>query len=308
MKTNPDKQFKPTKQNVSKLLAAYGLQFSSYKLADSGIENCTILAQTAQGNYVLRVYQRGARSDADVQRELNFVTYLRAHSLPVAPPIANSAGDYLTHLVQNDHSWQAILMPHMPGEHATHYSDAFLTQIAVTQARMHNLAAKYKERTAFEDKLTELREGHFIKLIQNRETLDPQQQAFIARAESYVVPLDPALPRGLCHLDFDNGNILSRDDSITAILDFNDLALAPYIMCPAYSLWHIIMDRGLDVIKPYIQAYEQQRALIQHEKDNLIPMILFRHYVVGCLKLATGTMDDRALTQYLELEDKLLRF
>jgi Ser/Thr protein kinase RdoA (MazF antagonist) len=146
------------------------------------------------------------------QRELDFIGYLGANGIPSAPSFANRRGLLVTHLDQQGNVWQAVLMPYMLGSHADHYSNRLLINLATTQAKMHNLAASYpvSEDTQATE-LTELRENRFIQLIRDRKKLDPPLQDFIARAENYAVRLDGALPKGLCHLDFDNDNVLSQN-------------------------------------------------------------------------------------------------
>ena len=178
------KQFTPTQENVSSLLKMYNLRLADYKFADSGIENCTILIKASRGRYVLRIYRKHKKGDVAVQRELDFVRYLEANQIPIAYPIANLSGDYLSHLELNGYIWQAILMQHMPGKHADHYSNKLLANLANIQARMHNLAASYQTNNAQKEKLTELRETHFAKLIKNRKTLDVQHQSFIDKTKN----------------------------------------------------------------------------------------------------------------------------
>ncbi|HTE22248.1 MAG TPA: hypothetical protein VK674_04380 [Candidatus Limnocylindria bacterium] len=65
-------------------------------------------------------------------------------------------------------------------------------------------------------------------------------------------------------------------------------------------------ELGLEGVFPYIAAYEKLRTLTKHEKSFIRPIILFRHYVIGCKVMADGQMDELALNRYLELEKQLL--
>lgn len=305
MKLQQDAQFTPTQESIILLLSRYGLELTHYELADSGIENCTIIVRAMRDKYVLRVYRQHKKSDSDIQQELDFVTHLANNGVPVASPIHNLDGNHITHLEQNERIWQAILMRHMPGNHSEHYSSALMTSLATTQAKMHNLATSYRAHDIFDHNLTKLREACFIKLIENREILNPLQRDFVNRAESYVVSLNETLPSGLCHLDFDNGNVLSREETVTAVLDFDDLAFAPYVMCLAYTAWDIAYDLGLQGIASYIKTYEKYRPLGSSERSFIKPIMLFRHYMIGCTSIAGDHMDDTKFIKYLKLESKL---
>jgi Ser/Thr protein kinase RdoA (MazF antagonist) len=306
MKLHQDAQFVPSRENISSLLARYGQELISYKPADSGIENCTVIAQAMSGIYVLRVYRQHKKSDKEIERELEFVAYLGRHSIPVALPIVNLNKESISHMEQDGYTWQAILMQYMPGGHPDYYSKGLLKSLATIQAKMHNLAAVYQPGDVVEEGPTELRETRFLKLIQNREVLNPQQRELIERADGYVLNLSNALPRGLCHLDFGSGNALATDDTVTAVLDFDDLAFVPYAMCLAYTLWDIAYNVGLDSTAPYIEVYETYRPLTAYEKDALKPLMLFRHYMVACILTANDHMNASKLARYLALESELL--
>jgi len=274
-------------------------------MADSGIENATIMVRTSSGQYVLRVYRQNKKTDEDIQHELGFVSYLGENGIPVAPPLANLKGRLISHLVQNGYAWQAILMCHMPGSHSDHYPSELITNLAATQAQMHILASSYRTSETGKE-LTQLRESHFIKLIKDRGKLGPRLQGFIARAESYVVNLDGSLPKGLCHLDFDNGNVLSQNNAVTAVLDFDDLIVAPYVVCLAYTLRDVVHDHGLEGLKLYIETYDKIRRLTDKENNLIKPIMLFRHYVICCVVMAHKQISESKLNEYLKLESELL--
>jgi Ser/Thr protein kinase RdoA (MazF antagonist) len=305
MKLNETTQFSPTKGNISSLLSMYELELVSYDLAKSGIENCTVLVTSTSGDFVLRVYRQDKKTDADILLEIDFARFLHENELPIAVALPNVNGEYISHIQESSATWQAILMIRSQGEHAKHYSELLISELAHVQARMHILAANYHGSTDTHE-LRVLREAHFIQLINDRTQLNNGSQHFIDRAEKYTVELDEQLPKGLCHLDFDNGNVLSQDDTITAILDFDDLMLAPYVVCLAYTLWDVYFDAGLQTVITYIRKYSDLRKPSELEKQFIVKIILFRHYVIGCKDIADNQMNDALLKRYLEMENELL--
>ncbi len=305
MKINPESQFSPTVKNVSEILAHYSLALVRFKPANSGIENCTLFVETSSGDYVLRIYRQAKKSKSEVLLEINFVTYLHEHGLPVAKPLPNTTGSTATQFRINTASWFAILMPRMNGAHAASYSDELIASLAELQAKMHLLAPSFKENVTTMNPT--LREGYFIQLIPERQTLDARTAGFVERAEAYVVHLSEELPAGFCHLDYDNGNVLTDSDRVTAILDFDDLAFAPLVQCLAYSVWDVLFERGMSALRSYVTAYEKKRTLQSIERDILIPIVLFRHYVIGCKDIADNQMSASLLNRYLAIEDELLQ-
>jgi homoserine kinase type II len=306
MKLDAESQFTPTKQNITGILSAYDIALTTYRSAKTGIENCTMHITSGQERYVLRVYRQNKKSDAAILSELKFIDYLLHNCIPTIPAITNKSGQTITHVRSKDLTWQAILMRYAQGTHAIHYSDVLLQNLANIQAHMHNLADAYDSSGDKLDTITELRETIFIKLIKNQHLLGSRYQAFIDHSKNYASKLDPLLPTGLCHLDYDNGNVLSKNGKITAVLDFDDLSYAPYVMCLAYTLWDVLFDTKLAKVKDYVVYYQKIRTLNTAEKAQLIPIILFRNYVIGCAQIAAGNMSDVLLKKYTEIEHQLL--
>lgn len=306
MKLNPESQFRPNLKNLSAILQHYSLALEKFNLATSGIENCTAFIKTNKGRYVLRIYRQDKKTAAEIQLEISFVRHLHKHGIPVAVPVNNQAGDPVTQLYENDKIWHAILMPHMDGEHPEVYSDTLINSLAVIQAKMHLLAKDYSHTIDNYIKTKELREGHFIRLIKNRGSLDCHRAGFIDRAESFIVRIDEKLPSRLCHLDYDKENVLVDGDKITAVLDFDDLEYAPFVRCLAYSAWDVLFDKDMSAMYKYIAYYEQVRKLNSTEQVILPSIILFRHYAIGSMDIATDQMNDSLFTRYIELESKLM--
>jgi Ser/Thr protein kinase RdoA (MazF antagonist) len=195
-------------------------------------------------------------------------------------------------------------MPHIPGSHAKHYTSQLLSELAISHAKMHVLATNFTYKPQNIPDYYELREEYFVRLISDRDKL---QAGFVDRAEAYTVRLERGLPSGLCHLDYGNDNILVKDGHIAAILDFDDLQYSPLIKCLAYTLWEVTFYNGPLAMEEYLLAYEILRKLSDEEKSLIKPCILFRHYTIGCLHMARGSMDDQLMERYLTLEQQLLQ-
>jgi Ser/Thr protein kinase RdoA (MazF antagonist) len=93
------------------------------------------------------------------------------------------------------------------------------------------------------------------------------------------------------------------DGEFAAVLDFDDLALAPYAMDLAYTLWHVRFHAGESAAARYLSIYEAARPLGELERAWLAPIERFRHYVICSLGILEGeAADPRQVERYLALE------
>lgn len=305
MKIDPEKQFLPNQKNLAELAAKYGLKLKSFDIATTGIENTTIIANCDRGRFVFRIYRQSKKSNGHIEQEIKFTTFLKTHDIQVPQIIVNINGDALTVFTANDVLWQGIIMEFVQGMHPANYSHSLIERMATLQATIHNISSDFSD-SYLGFVLRELRERHFIKDIPVAELQDTKLVDFLDRAKKYIVTLSDDLSWGLCHLDFDEGNILvDEKDKITAVLDFDDLALAPYVVDLGYSLWSVWYSGELASASEYLLAYEQNRELSGQEKDCLRSVILFRHYVICALNILEGETDDEHVDKYLRLENEM---
>jgi fatty-acyl-CoA synthase/long-chain acyl-CoA synthetase len=83
---------------------------------------------------------------------------------------------------------------------------------------------------------------------------------------AFVVELDDSLPKGLSHFDFDIDNILTKNDRVTAILDFGDMECLPLVVCLGYTLWDVLLENREQWHAQITHFSKQamQRGLIDH--------------------------------------------
>ncbi|QQR52596.1 phosphotransferase [bacterium] len=302
MKIDVAGQFKPTSENIQEILTEYGLTLSQFELATSGIENCTLIIAVLAQKYVLRVYRHRRKPDSHIALELAFIRYLAAAGLKTVPALVNRSGQEITKYG----SWRAILMPFQPGFHAEKYHPELVRQLATTHATMHMLANGYQRARFWNIPVRLLRENYFSKHIDSNTIIEPVVKDFLARSRAYKVLLNARLPVGYCHLDFYAGNVLLDDSGkISAILDFDDLAMAPYVMCLANSLWSIYIQEDLSLIKLYLDSYQTVRPLSNLELQSIPAIMLYRHYTIGSMKILEGTMNNEVAQRYLRVAQNL---
>lgn len=200
-------------------------------------------------------------------------------------------------------------MEFVPGKHAETYSDKLIHQLATYQAKIHLIGEKYAREHKPNEELNKLRETEFIHLITQAQLQNKETAALIERGKNYTYDFASKLPQGYSHFDFDAENILSDDkDSITGILDFDDLQYAPLVMCLAYTLWDVLITSDdPHKIKKFVGAYEAIRPLSAKEREAIRPIMLFRHYVIAALDVLRDDMDKENLAYYLKYERYLQR-
>lgn len=305
MKVDPEKQFVPSQKNMDELVARYGLAFKNFDAATTGIENTTIITDCDEGKLVFRIYRKHKKSDDHIEQEIQFMNFLRSHGVQVPRTLKNDEGDYLTMFFADNVLWQVIAMEFVEGIHPAAYSPALIQNMASLQARLHNISAHFSD--SYQSlAVSELKEQQFIKHIAATELENTRLGDFLNRAKEYAVTLADELPRGLCHLDFDKGNILvNKNDEITSILDFDDLANMHYVVDLGYSLWSVWYINGVTAASKYLLLYEQTRELNSEERAFLHSAILFRHYVICALSVLDGEVDDEHVDKYIELENDI---
>jgi len=305
MKLNPDHQFAPNEANVKSILELYGLALKQLTPATSGIENTTLIITTSTGKFVLRIYRQHSKDLERIEQEINFVDYLNKKGIKVPAIVPNIKNENITEVEIDGVNWQTILMEFVEGSHAMAYTEPLLQDMADAQSRMHLLSTGFNDNSS-ESIIRELKESVFIKLIDKSRITEPRLIEFLARAESYQKTLEPKLPAGLCHLDYDRENILAdKHGNIKAILDFDDLASAPFVLDLGYTLWEIWYTNGKETAKRYLTLYEQNRPLSDLEKSFLMPVILFRHYVICSADVVRGQNDESSIDKNLKLEAEM---
>lgn len=310
MKLNPADQFNANKKSVAAVLEHYALRLISFETAKSGIENTTLIVDTSKGKFVVRIYRQNKKSDVAINEENKFTQYLAQASVPTPKIIPNLLQKYLTHIFVDDLRWQVILMEYMAGVHAKHYSMPLINSMATIQAKMHSVGEDYKYGGEKDlNRLSELRETVIIKKIIKDASLDSRLLAFLKRAEHYVLPLPSALPTGICHLDYSKDNVLINDkDEVIAVLDFDDMEIAPYAVCLGFALYHLRYGNANKTEQEeYLKQYKTVRDLSKLEESILPGVELFRHYFLGSLQIFHQHRTEEDILNYLEVEQDLLQ-
>jgi len=286
MKLEPANQINLNKEALNTILNIYNIDDFTFELIKEGIANSSAFIQSNNKKYVVRVYAQG-KKDEDTAFEINFQNYLRAHSIPIPVIHKNSSGQGLTIVEIDGKQWQVILMDFVEGKSVTiKPSFDLIAELARMQAKMHLLGIEFAKLNSRPSHLwIDLHDGLASK-VENTSIRGQEVKDLIERIKKYSYLLNPDLPYGYNHLDIDfDGNVLTKDNQVSGIVDFEDLKYSPIIVCLGYSLWNILDDEGLEAMKHYLNEYEKVRPLTSAEYEALPNVVFFRNYVMAIIRL-----------------------
>ncbi|MES2099267.1 MAG: homoserine kinase [Pseudomonadota bacterium] len=185
----------------------------------SGIENTNYFADTAQGRYVLTVFER--LTHAQLPFYLHLMKHLAERGIPVPGPKPDPSGAIL-HTIQGK---PAAVVDRLPGRHHLAPDAAHCASLGTMLARMHVAGADFA-----------MQQPNLRGLAWWTETvpvvvpfLTPDQRALIESELAFQQQLaasaaHAALPRGPIHADLFRDNVMFDEtpwgDALTGLFDF----------------------------------------------------------------------------------------
>ena len=227
----------------------------------AGIENTNYFVTTAQGAYVLTLFER--LPAAELPFYLDLMAHLARHGIPSPAPIADLADHYLQTLKGKP----AALVTRLPGRSIERPGEAECAELGALLARLHLAGRSYPAY------LENPRGPKWWRLAAN--DLKPH----IAKEEGALLESElafqaqhrfPDLPRGPVHADRFRDNTLFQKGRITGVIDFYfagvDCLLYDVAVCA--NDWCLAEDLGLDEARTaaLLSAYEVVRPLTPGER------------------------------------------
>jgi Ser/Thr protein kinase RdoA (MazF antagonist) len=302
-------QVEGTHENLAVLLKRYDITDFTFIPINEGIENSSFRIKAADKEYVLRVYRHKKKPESEIEREINFVRLLQQNQIPVPMVHPTIEGSAYGRATINEKEHYSILMDFVEGASVTtNPSTTLLTELATYQAKMHLLGIEFAHSTdASKKPWNDLKDGIADK-IKDSTAYGKEIEAFIERVKKYRYPLNPDLPYGYNHLDIDfDGNVLTKDNHVAAIIDFDDLEYSPTIACLGFTLWNTLDDEGEEAMRNYLHEYEKIRPLTSLEYEILPHVIFFRNYAIGITRLILHEKDmaEADMEDILRLEQEI---
>lgn len=238
-----------------------------------GIENTNYFASTAQGDYVLTLFER--LNHAQLPFYLQLMKHLAGQGIKVPMPQANAHGEILFTLCDKP----AAVVERLHGESELQPNAAHCQAVGDMLARMHLAGASFELTQPNLRSLSWWNETAPIvmpHLSQAQSQLLSSELAFqnhVAASSAYS-----ALPRGPVHADLFRNNVMFEGDRLSGFFDFYFAGVDSWLFDVAVALndWCIDTDTGAFEATRWtamLEAYEAVRPLQLAERQLLNPML-----------------------------------
>ena len=243
----------------------------------SGIENTNYFADTAQGRYVLTVFER--LTVEQLPFYLHLMKHLAERGIPVPGPQADANGEILHELKGKP----AAVVDRLPGRHHLAPDAPHCASLGAMLARMHGAGADFRMQQPNLRGLDWWAKTVPVVL----PFLTPAQCQLVEAELAFQQQLDAsaahaALPRGAIHADLFRDNVMFDEspgsDGLSGMFDFYFAGVDTYLFDIAVCLndWCIDLESGRLVEEraiALINAYDAMRPLTGGER-RLLPALM----------------------------------
>jgi homoserine kinase type II len=257
---------KVTESDLSAWLQNYSVgRLVSLEPIKSGIENTNYFVTTAQGRYVLTLFERLPAAELSFYLEL--MAHLARHGIPCPAPIADVDDRYVREL----NGKPASIVTRLPGKSLERPGSAECGELGLLLARMHLAGRSYSGylenprgpkwwRMAARD----------VKPFIQKSQADLLEKELQFQSEHRF----PDLPRGPVHADLFRDNALFDQGRLSGVFDFYfagvDCFLYDVAVCVNdWCLADPSTDPALDQMKvrALVEAYSSVRAFQSGERE-----------------------------------------
>jgi homoserine kinase type II len=246
---------------IQDLIAEYDLgEFESMIPLPGGQANSSVKISTQTGTYTLSVCDE--KNQDEIYRLPRVLTYLEARGFPCTRLVTTRNGAPFIH-----HKTKPVYVKtFLTGDVCRNLSSKMLIQVGHAMAKLHALAPPPDLPDRFPYGLES-----FDELL-DIEISHPYVDWLQAKKEFLTTAIDPTMARGFIHGDIFWDNLVFADNTLVAILDFEEA-------CTYYKLYDLGMAAvgccarnkkfSMDQIKQLIQGYKRICPLTGPEKQQL---------------------------------------
>ncbi len=255
--------------------AEYGLAAVCCQLITASLRD-VYRVRSGRQSFVLFVYRYDQRPPAEIVAEWQFVDYLAAHSVPVAPAIRRNSGELLLTFDAPEGRRYGVLTRYVPGKHLRQRpSPEAVRAYGRIVAQLHTVSDVMTEDLDRPANDVGRSLERFMAAFEAEMPDRPRDLALLREAAARVMPGIEALPRakplyGMIHGDVIRANAQVADDGAVTILDF-DLCGPGWRAYDVASYLAVI--RGLPEEKEseqaFLSGYEGVRPLTVEERAAL---------------------------------------
>ena len=234
---------------------------STFEPVAAGIENTNYFVTTAQGRYVLTLFERLPVSELPFY--VGLMAHLARHGIPCPAPIADLADRYLSEL----NGKPAALVTRLPGTSIERPGAAECSELGALLARMHLAGRSYRGY------LDNPRGPKWWRSAARavRAFLDSERAQLLDAELRYQSRLRFSdLPRGPVHADLFRDNVLFDRRRITGVIDFYFACTDALLFDVAITIndWCMKNDGRLDPVRAaaLLDAYRAIRPFTAIER------------------------------------------
>lgn len=221
--------------------------------------NDVFAVTTPTGRFALKLYHL-QRTATEVQWEVDLTVHLIRNGAPVAKPIRGKQG-YVESFCIDGRDRVAVLFEWTPGEKPKPARDTY-TLLGKAAAHIHQAAdtftssfprESYDAHTLIDEQLQRM----------NRHLLEAKrwEQAVALGARLKQVIANPALDRGICHMDLSPDNVHRHGENIT-VFDFDSAGACWRAIEP-----HDILKSSQAFFEAWLDGYRSVRPFNQHNEQ-----------------------------------------
>jgi homoserine kinase type II len=258
---------------VEEIAYRYGLQMAACEPIEGGAANSSYVLSTAAGRYVLTVFDD--KSWDEVVRLGRLLAHLDTYDFPSTPLVRARTGDIAT-----DYKSKPVLVKqYIEGSVHVDLDDAMLSKAGRALARLHRIPVPdYIPRDHAYG-------AHVLPEILGCK-IDLEFETWAAnRLPALESRIPGHLPRGLIHGDLFYDNILYRDSTLAALIDFEeacehyrvfDIGMAIVGTCSRENV--VVFDK----VRALLNGYEEIRQLENDERQILQTFVEYSAVATSC--------------------------
>jgi len=259
---------------AAELIGRLGIgELTALKGITAGIENTNYFADTAQGRYVLTLFER--LTFEQLPFYLHLMKHLAQHGVPVPDPQADASGEILHTLCGKP----AAVVNRLSGSHQLAPDASHCESVGAMLARMHLAGQDYPRHQPNLRGLAWW--GETVPVV--APFLTPTLRALIESELAFQQQLGAsaayaALPRGPIHADLFRDNVMFEGHQLTGFFDFYFAGVDTFLFDIAVCLndWCTDLESGRlaeDRAVAFVAAYDAVRALSSGER-RLMPALM----------------------------------
>jgi Ser/Thr protein kinase RdoA (MazF antagonist) len=221
--------------------------------------NDVVAVTTPSGRFALKLYHL-QRTAAEVQWEVDLIVHLIRNGAPVAKLVGGKHG-YVEALRVDGRDRLAVLFEWAPGEKPAPERDTYAL-LGKAAAHIHHAAdtftsswlrESYDAHTLIDEQLQRM----------NRHLKEAKrwEQAVALGERLKQVIADPALERGICHMDLTLDNVHRHGENIT-VFDFDSAGACWRAIEP-----HYVLRSSQAFFEAWLDGYRSVRSFNQHNEQ-----------------------------------------